>query len=177
MNKFLTLSLAVASAIALEGCAMATSSVRVTELNNLTHNQAAELHTLGAAKMQSIGPVFVKTDEPCTVSDIVKAATAKYKNVSDLVNIRMEETSVQNGTSTTYSCKYSALAVNYTSISPEEYKAWKALFADYAAPIEEVSEPVKAPVETQEATQEQPQYTEQAEETSAEPSTDAFYAR
>jgi len=174
MKKLSTLSLAILSAIALEGCASSTT-VRVTEINTYSHTQNARIHTIGATNMQSIGPVFVKTEERCAVSDVAKAAIAKYKNVSDLVNIRMEETETTKGQNKTYSCKYSALAVNYISISPEDYWAWKDLFSKDTSKTEVV---IKPPVPAApEKAQQSEESTETVEEVSAETSNEAFYTR
>lgn len=46
-----TQSLAIASAIAFEGCAT-SSSVRVTEINSYSHTQSASIRSNGAANMQ-----------------------------------------------------------------------------------------------------------------------------
>jgi len=166
MKKLSTLSLAILSAIALEGCASSTT-VRVTEINTYSHTQDVRIRSYGAANMQTLGPVFVKTEDRCSVSDVAKAATVKFKNVSDLVNIRMEETEVKNNSGSTFSCKLSALAVNYRSISAEELLKWKELYNKNTTTPE--------PVEEEPAPQEEPE--EPVEENTTETNNDSFYTR
>lgn len=176
MNKLLTLSLAFASIMAFEGCA-SQSSIRVTEINSYNHAQSAHVRIQGAANMQILGPVFVKTENRCVVSDVVKAATAKYKNVSDLVNIRMEETSNQTSTNTTYSCKYSALAVNYKSVSPEELRAWKALYANDNADSAVVEDVIENPLEEDASAEKNTEYAVEEANAPVGTDNDAFYTR
>lgn len=176
MNKFSAFSLAILSAVALEGCASATS-VHVTEIDSYNHPQNVRIRAFSAANMQTLGPVFIKTEDRCSVSDVAKAAVAKYKNVSDLVNIRMEETEVRNAGNSSFSCKYSALAVNYKSINPEEFMKWKDFFAMNNANSEQTEEETEAP---QEVPEEQPpveEPTEQVEENVTQTTNEAFYTR
>ena len=176
MNKFSAFSLAILSAVAFEGCASSTS-VRVTEIDQYSHPQDVRIRAFSASNMQTLGPVFIKTEDRCSVSDIAKAATAKYKNVSDIVNIRMEETEIKNGPNSSFSCKYSALAVNYKSISPEEFLRWKAFFDANNANSEST---VEEPVAQQEVPQEQQPVentTEQVEENNSQAANEAYYTR
>ena len=176
MNKFSAFSLAILSAVAFEGCASSTS-VRVTEIDQYSHPQDVRIRAFTASNMQTLGPVFIKTEDRCSVSDIAKAATAKYKNVSDIVNIRMEETEIQNGANTSYSCKYSALAVNYKSITPEEFQKWRAFFdANSADSVATESEP-EVQQEVSEEQQPVENTTEQVEENNNQAANEAFYTR
>lgn len=138
MKKILLLAAAVAAVMTFEGCA-SSSSVRVTELNTIQHNQDGTLRSFGAANMRSIGPVLAKIDAECSVSDLFRVAKQSYPEASDVINIRMEETTIKKGNQTTYSCKYSGLAVIYKSITPQEEAAWKALLAQ-TAPAEQPKE-------------------------------------
>ena len=177
MNKISAFSLAILSAIALDGCALSSTSVRVTEIDKYSHPQDVRIRAFSASNMQTLGPVFIKTEDRCSVSDVAKAAVAKYKNVSDIVNIRMEETEVKNAGNSSFSCKYSALAVNYKSINPEEFLKWKDFFAMNDANSEATVEESEA---QQEVTEEQPpveENTEQVEENTNQTSNDAYYTR
>jgi len=176
MNKFSAFSLAILSAIALEGCASSTT-VRVTEIDKYSHPQDVRIRAFSASNMQTLGPVFIKTEDRCSVSDIAKAAIAKYNTTSDLVNIRMEETEVKDGVNSSFSCKYSALAVNYKSISPEEFLKWKDFFAmNNVAPDSTVDEPA-VPQEVPEEQQPVEEPTEQVEENITQTTNEAFYTR
>lgn len=175
MNKLVTLTLAAASAIAMSGCA-SSSSIKVTEINSLNHEQAAHLRAKGVANMKTLGPVFVKTEDRCSLADIAKSASAKYKNVSDLVNIRMEETEQVSGSNTTYSCKSTALAVNYQIVTPEEAKQWRALFAEKSETVIEEAPAEVAPTAVPENQDyENTEAAEQPAETEA--ATNGFYVR
>lgn len=180
MNKLVTLTLAAASAIAMSGCA-SSSSIKVTEINSLNHSQSAHLRAKGVANMKTLGPVFVKTEDRCSLADIAKSASAKFKNVSDLVNIRMEETEQVSGSNTTYSCKSSALAVNYQSVTPEEAKQWRAFFAENPTAEEAVKEvPAEPAAPTAIPEEQNTENTEAAEQPAAETEAAAnngFYVR
>ena len=177
MNKFSAFSLAILSAVAIEGCASSTS-VRVTEIDQYSHPQDVRIRAFSASNMQTLGPVFIKTEDRCSVSDVAKAAVAKYKNVSDIVNIRMEETEIQNGpNNTSYSCKYSALAVNYKSISPEEFLKWKDFFDQNNTNTEATADESDAQQEVSEEQQPVENTTEQVEENNDQAANEAFYTR
>lgn len=179
MNKHAIFLLTAAAALTMSGCA-SMSNTRVTELNSINHSQSAHFRTYGVANMKTLGPVFVKTEDKCSLADIAKSATAKYKDVSDLVNIRMEETEIVNGSNTTYSCKSSALAVNYKIVSAEEAKMWRTLYAESTTAVAEApaepAAPAPQPEEPQADAVENTTAPEQpAEET--ETATDSFYVR
>lgn len=173
MKKILLASFAVASLIALDGCA-SSSTVKVTEINTISKTQSTNIHSFGAANAQILGPVFSKSDDRCAVNDVIRAATKMYPNVSNVMNIRMEETSVASGNNTTYSCKSSAIAINYKSVSPEEYAEWKISFASNDIANETASFVEKTPADQETAA---PIAEPVAEESENQPSKDEFFVR
>lgn len=142
MKKTLLFTLAVA-ALTFSGCAtLSGSSVRVTEVASINHAQSAKVQSYGAANATILGPIFAKTDDKCSLADIARSAKKKFANVSDVINIRMEEESEEKGGKKVYSCKISALAVNYKNISPEEARIWRNLLNEEEATTETIDAPV-----------------------------------
>lgn len=128
MKKFLLMLLTATTTLAFLGCA-SSSSVRTIEVNSANKTSNTILRSYGAVNVQTLGPIFLKTTDYCSVNDLVNAAIAKYPETADVVNIHMEETTLTSGTSSTHSCKYSGLAVTYKQLSLKEYSEWKSTYS------------------------------------------------
>lgn len=126
----LMMTFAVVSVV---GCAN-PGKVRVTatEVDPIQYTNNSEFLAVGPVQMNPLGPVFYKKDgERCSELDLMMVASKTYSGMSDVINIRMEETSVTETENmkevTKYSCKCYGLAVAYVPLKKETLDAYLLL--------------------------------------------------
>jgi hypothetical protein len=155
MMKTSYLALAVMAA-GLIGCAQQGKVlVRATEVDTIHYKNEAELVAVGPVQMNPLGPVFYKKDgERCSELDLMIVASKTYPGLSDVINIRMEETSETNSVNmkqvTTYSCKYYGLAVSFSPLKKETLDAYLLLKGIRFPAVNKESEPYERPVPVKE---------------------------
>lgn len=118
-----TLLLALISVLMLSGCALIKNS-NEEKINTITPVGSAKFEAYGAERMDALGMVATKVDSRCSAVEFFKYVTKVYPAADDIIDVSMEETTIQKGAATSYSCKYSGLAVSYTPLSIDEAKKW-----------------------------------------------------
>lgn len=128
MNKMIRALFVAATASLLAACAQGTSSKTITQIKTIQDSSRSEMVAVGPAQMVVLGPVFyIQDSKQCSKLDLLMAASKKYPNMSDVINVEMEEKHDQNGMVHTYSCKYYGLAVAYTPLTKETIENIKLL--------------------------------------------------
>lgn len=122
-NLFLT----VASIAMLWGCAQTRTNSSET-IGNLNSHRKTTFEALGAEKITILGMATSKMDARCSAIDFFEYAVTKYPDADDMLNVRMEESISAKGRDTTYSCKYSGLAISYTPLTVAESKVWNSAY-------------------------------------------------
>ena len=117
------LLLALISVFMLSGCALIKSN-NEEKINTITPIGSAKFEAYGAERMDALGMVATKVDSRCSAVEFFKYVTKIYPSADDIIDVSMEETTIQKGAATSYSCKYSGLAVSYTPLTIDEAKKW-----------------------------------------------------
>ena len=118
-----TLLLALISVLMLSGCALIKNS-NEEKINTITPVGSAKFEAYGAERMDALGMVATKVESRCSAVEFFKYVTKVYPAADDVIDVSMEETTIQKGAATSYSCKYSGLAVSYTPLNIDEAKKW-----------------------------------------------------
>ena len=117
------LLLALISVFMLSGCALIKSS-NEEKINTIKPIGSANFEAYGAERMDALGMVATKVESRCSAVEFFKYVTKIYPSADDIIDVSMEETTIQKGAATSYSCKYSGLAVSYTPLTIDEAKKW-----------------------------------------------------
>jgi len=117
------LLLALTSVLMLSGCALIKKN-NVQEISTITPVATADFEAYGAEHMDVLGMVATTVDSRCSAVEFFKYVTKLFPEADDMIDIRMEETETQKGAVTTYSCKYTGLAVSYTPLSLADAQKW-----------------------------------------------------
>ena len=107
----------------LSGCALIKNS-NEEKINTITPVGSAKFEAYGAERMDALGMVATKVESRCSAVEFFKYVTKVYPAADDVIDVSMEETTIQKGAATSYSCKYSGLAVSYTPLNIDEAKKW-----------------------------------------------------
>lgn len=121
--NFKGILLALISVLMLSGCALIKSNNN-KDINVINPTGEAKYEAFGAERMEVLGMVATNVETRCSAVEFFKYTTKVYPNADDMINVRMEETEVKKGSATSYSCKYSGLAVSYTPLSIKEAQQW-----------------------------------------------------
>ncbi|MCL4103431.1 MULTISPECIES: hypothetical protein [unclassified Fibrobacter] len=138
--KIKALLLAALSTLMLSGCALIKSNnTKVISPIEPVSNAAFEAY--GNERIDVLGMAATKADGPCSAVEFFKFITKLYPDADDMINVHMEETEITKGSTKTYSCKYSGLAIAYTPLTLNESIAWKK-----SEQVEEKPLPVKTEI-------------------------------
>ena len=135
MKKMVRFLAMTASAAMLFGCAQVATSKHTIAVKTIEDSSNSRLVAVGPAQMVVLGPVFyIQDSKQCSKLDLLMAASKKYPNMSDVINVEMEETDEQRNMVHNYSCKYYGLAVSYAPLTKETIENIKALEGSQSAP-------------------------------------------
>jgi len=136
------LLLALISVLMLSGCALIKSS-NEEKINTITPVGSARFEAYGAERMDALGMVATKVDSRCSAVEFFKYVTKIYPAADDMIDVSMEEITIKKGTATSYSCKYSGLAVSYTPLTIDNAKKWTPKKKEIVV-VEKPAEPAPA---------------------------------
>ena len=126
-SKLQLVMISAAAAMLLSGCA-STKMTNVVTMNDIEHQQKANIQAYSAQKAKILGPVFFKQDGPCSEVDFLKFINSQMPDAHDIIHVRMEYHKVKEGMSEKEYCKYYGLPVSYTDISVEEAAKWVNIY-------------------------------------------------
>lgn len=120
MKKFILLASAT---LFLTACSSSITR-NFTDIDKTSHQSSNAVKMLGMERTKVLGPVFWNSSDRCSQIDFFKYVSGQNKEIDALIDVSMEETTINDVGATTYSCKYAALAVAYEPIDPQEAKKW-----------------------------------------------------
>ncbi|MCF0223872.1 MAG: hypothetical protein HUK20_06350 [Fibrobacter sp.] len=114
----------IALSLMMMACSVTTERTLMNE-DKMNHKLKEDIRIYGVERGNVIGPVFWASKTKCSKIDFYMHVVSQNKDVDALVDVNMEESAfAQMGADSTFFCKYSALAVSYSSIDVEEAAKW-----------------------------------------------------